>query len=1172
MLRRRRLGWVLFVGLQSIALTALAAQVTITPNNSANLDPVARPQNATGQTTSFSVQYFATTSGLDQKFKFTCTGVNGITVTSCPGTKTLTSNAAAIPISVTFSTGAAGTGTLTVKVDQTLPSGPLTATGRRDFTIAALSASLVVLPPTAANMYRSVGATASETFRLTNTGPLTTTYTIGSVSGSCTGTLTACAVTPTTVSLAQNETQTITVSYTASSPGAQPLTVQASAGGNVVATASSTINVLSAAMSPASASTSVTTSVSAQPYVGFTLVNSANSPAMSVQLTASCSNVLTSCKFASSNASTAIISLGAGAAQAVNLTYVAATAGTGTFTITAISNGFTFGGATLTVTASAPVSNVSVTLEPTAPANVVAGPTTRTYSNFILTNDPGSPSTTIQLDLTCAVVIMCRFSNAVATMQVALAVNQSFTFPITYVAPTGGTGTARVDARVPDGAVLATRTLTVNVQAAVAAMLSPPNPAVTVSTSGSAQPYSDFVLTNAPGSPASTFSLTTTCVGVTTCLFSNGLQTMSYTLAATGTQSVPISYIASSVGSGGVTVDVASGGVSLASATLGVTARAPAVAMMLTPATANVSLTASAATQTDNSFTLTNVAGSPSAVVELSVVCTRITNCRFSNLQNTLTTSLAQNASVTVPISYVASAPGTGTATLRAVSNGAAVATATLNVTAQATGPGITVVAQGLTTDSLLYRDECVTLSLGAEIASECGDLRVVHALPAVRTLNVTRAPVMTYSSAHARVVTSVPAELSLPSTVTLTSTVAAFLRINGAQYASGYWLSNSFTPGATHRVSINVDNINNGSLSGVYPYTLDVVANTTTGSVTTQSSGQFIVVNRAASPFGAGWWVAGLEQLDVNSPSRLVWTGGDGSVRVYNQRAGSVAGSRVWGAASASYPDSISEGAGNTYVRQLQDSVWVTFNTNGQHVTTRNAKGHVTTFNYDGSGRLSQIAAPPGPVESALTWIFNYDANGKLASVTAPADTGNRTVLWNVNATTGRVDSITDPGLPARTIQFAYGAGNLMSSRTTGRGVVTNFQYDSSFHVSRASLLMATDSMSRAITNWQSFGLTPTTASPASVRVALDGPRDGQLTTFQTNAYGAPTRVMSKVSANDSLVSRVVRGDPRYPALVTQSVSPANYAMDAGYDDRGRILWQTAPSTSGERATTWFT
>ena len=60
MLRRRRLGWVLFVGLQSIALTALAAQVTITPNNSANLDPVARPQNATGQTTSFSVQYFAT--------------------------------------------------------------------------------------------------------------------------------------------------------------------------------------------------------------------------------------------------------------------------------------------------------------------------------------------------------------------------------------------------------------------------------------------------------------------------------------------------------------------------------------------------------------------------------------------------------------------------------------------------------------------------------------------------------------------------------------------------------------------------------------------------------------------------------------------------------------------------------------------------------------------------------------------------------------------------------------------------------------------------------------------------------------------------------------------------------------------------------------------------------
>ena len=104
MLRRCRLGWVLSTGLAVAAVQPLPAQITITPGNSANLDPVARPQNASGQTTTFAVQYFASTSGIDQKVKFTCTGTNGISGTVCPGSKTLTSNAAATTIPVTFNT------------------------------------------------------------------------------------------------------------------------------------------------------------------------------------------------------------------------------------------------------------------------------------------------------------------------------------------------------------------------------------------------------------------------------------------------------------------------------------------------------------------------------------------------------------------------------------------------------------------------------------------------------------------------------------------------------------------------------------------------------------------------------------------------------------------------------------------------------------------------------------------------------------------------------------------------------------------------------------------------------------------------------------------------------------------------------------------------------------
>lgn len=211
MKRRSYFGWVVCVAFALCAARILPAQVTISPGNSVNLDPTPRPQQSTGQTTTFSVQYFATTSGLDQKFTFTCQGFGGITVTvaGCPSTRMLTSNAPATTVSVAFSTGAAGTGWMTVQVDQTLPNGLLTATGRRDFTIAAPSASLALLLPTAANMYQGVGAAATETFTLKNTGPATTTYTLAVASGSCTGVLTACSVSPASVSLAPNATQTI---------------------------------------------------------------------------------------------------------------------------------------------------------------------------------------------------------------------------------------------------------------------------------------------------------------------------------------------------------------------------------------------------------------------------------------------------------------------------------------------------------------------------------------------------------------------------------------------------------------------------------------------------------------------------------------------------------------------------------------------------------------------------------------------------------------------------------------------------------------------------------------------------------------------------------------------------------------------------------------------------
>lgn len=118
----------------------------------------------------------------------------------------------------------------------------------------------------------------------------------------------------------------------------------------------------------------------------------------------------------------------------------------------------------------------------------------------------------------------------------------------------------------------------------------------------------------------------------------------------------------------------------------------------------------------------------------------------------------------------------------------------------------------------------------------------------------------------------------ALPTQVDVTVTVGS--RVVTCSWAGSDWGA----PGKTRRRVVPVDSLP----AGVHAFTIE--ARRILGGVSDlagSASGRLVVVDRSASPFGAGWWLAGLERLTALSATELLWVGGDGSTRVYLKRGG---------------------------------------------------------------------------------------------------------------------------------------------------------------------------------------------------------------------------------------------------------------------------------------------
>ena len=808
-----------------------------------------------------------------------------------------------------------------------------------------------------------------------------------------------------------------------------------------------------------------------------------------------------------------------------------------------------------------PLAAQSVTLTPDNGSLTALTGTIGQPASFTIRKNGGTGNTTYYL--------FCYPSGAVtscAPNQSTITIPPNFNIPVGATYATGAVGNGVVQLKACDNAQCSQAfdygTYNVTVVpygVAVAALRDTAPPQATYSGGFTTQ----FTVTN---KTTATESLTLTCQSVTNATSCASVSPSSLTnLAASASAMVTVTYSALGPGWGWVQL-TASGGAASASDLTGVQVVPYTVAV--TPDEKSVGTPVS--TNRTQLFTIQNVTSS-AVTYTFSVLCT---GTGVSNCSQPASQSVPAGSSATASVSYTSSATLGATGRIRLQASGApGQDSGWVNVTLASMMSPDTVDVTKTTAGSLAEPNICVTIAASRGAAYQCGDLRIVHALPTTRTMSRVRTPTLLYSSQHAHPYPLVGANLSLNSAAATPDSVVATLLVNGIIHGRSRLNGADWIPGRANRVVV-ADTLlvrTAPHMDTVYSYTLEAVNYYgVTPTVAKTTTGTFAVVDRSASPFGAGWWLAGLEHLDVVTK---IWTGGDGALRQYTS-----AGANVWAAPTLARPDTL-KWDGTYYLRILAHGDTVKFDGQGLHVATVNRLGQQTVFAYDGCSRLQSITLPPtgsGRVYQ-LAYASPTDCATKLQTVTAPAigGTARVTTLTVVNR---RVTAIRDPD--NTTVNFAYGTGadtNRIASRTDRRGTVTTFTYDGGKKIARASIANGTGQPAittrfRAV---QSYGLpgagTPSAPDTAVVYTRLDGPRldVGDTTVFWENRFSTPYRVMNALGAQ----TKLYYDNTSWPALVTHLAYVNGRALGAVYDDRGNLLSVTDSSVfqNGKYATTRF-
>ena len=368
---------------------------------------------------------------------------------------------------------------------------------------------------------------------------------------------------------------------------------------------------------------------------------------------------------------------------------------------------------------------------------------------------------------------------------------------------------------------------------------------------------------------------------------------------------------------------------------------------------------AMAAEHTDRTQAFTVAWDGPRAAnVEVGVRCEGdLSGCAVS--PSSVVLGGANPSSVVVTVSYRAGAASTppDDIVVRAEHAADAAVAGEGRTTVTATSPAaLTLTLSGANPGLEALRGECLILASGAG-AIECDDYRIDYPLLPVTRMNVPRALSLLYTSGLASPKPVIGADVTLGGTGA--DSIRAQLSIDGGVVRRIAQPVAALVSGAANRIGFVLDRyLDRGDR--VVDYEVEVRRYKDGAAVgpAVEAAGAYISLDRRGA-FGRGWWPAGYERITPLAGGRLLWSGGDGSARVYEAHP---AAANTWVAHT--------RGRADTVVHQVLPEP-------AHYLDLSNASGEEGEYGRIGAGRHRGLTG-----RAKMTWAFRMRPGGVAGDI----------------------------------------------------------------------------------------------------------------------------------------------------------------------------------------------